>query len=49
MTTNAVVFDLFGTLIPVSAQLYSTMLHAMADDIGAERERFAQAWVSSKF
>ena len=48
MTTKAVVFDLFGTLIPVSAELYWTMLHTMADAVGAEGNRFAHAWVSSK-
>ncbi len=48
MTTNTVVFDLFGTLIPISAHLYWTMLHAIADAVGAERDRFARAWVSSK-
>ena len=45
---TAVVFDLFGTLVPISADSYRRMLHVMADAIGVEHERFAQAWVSSK-
>ncbi|MCY4583736.1 MAG: HAD hydrolase-like protein [Chloroflexi bacterium] len=44
----AVVFDLFGTLVPISPHLYRAMLHTMADAIGGDRERFAQAWLSSK-
>ena len=47
-TKRAVVFDLFSTLVPISADSYRRMLHAMANAIGVEHERFAQAWVSSK-
>ena len=47
-TTTAVVFDPFGTLVPISADSYRRVLRVMADAIGVEHERFAQAWVSSK-
>ena len=48
-TKTAVVFDLFGTLVPISAHLYQAMLRAMASAVGADHDRFAQAWISSKW
>jgi len=46
MPFKAVVFDLFGTLVPGFApHLFSDSLKAMADAVGVDRDFFRDAWI----
>lgn len=45
MTFRAVVFDLFGTLVPeFHRDAFFGSVRGMADEVGADRERFLEAW-----
>jgi putative hydrolase of the HAD superfamily len=45
MTFRAVVFDLFGTLVPeFDREAFFGSVRSMADLVGADRERFLEAW-----
>lgn len=47
-TIRAVVFDLFGTLVPKwSAKLAAARNASMADDLGVSAEEFERAWQAS--
>lgn len=46
MRFDAVIFDLFGTLVTgFAATLFRRSLDAMADAVGADRKRFTTAWI----
>jgi putative hydrolase of the HAD superfamily len=48
VTFRAVVFDLFGTLVPeFDREAFFDAVRSMADAVGADREAFLEAWTAS--
>ncbi len=50
MHFEAVLFDLFGTLVPTfQPECYERCLDAMADAVGADRDAFARRWTKDTY